>query len=322
SGEQRMRDRFALPILLPILVVGAIGLAIFSFGYVLLEVQHSREAWPVAIAVAGAILIVAWFIYAQPSVRGWPLYAMTALPAAVILSIGMYYLIRPAPEHAAEGGEVAAVIAPPGPLSEVATDNAFSETEYTIVAGQQYTLNFSNQGAALHNWAVLDVQGADGQPIKTQLLPGGQSETLNFTIAQPGTYQFHCEVHPVEMVGELTVVDEATAAAAASGGASGGGAGSPGPGSITQVATDNKFSQTQLSANANEQTSLTLRNDGSAIHNWHVTGVTGANGQPIQTTLLPGGQSETIQFTIGQAGTYNFLCDVHPTEMTGRITVN
>jgi plastocyanin len=319
-----MRDRLALPVLLPILVVGGIGLTIASFGYVLLEVQHSRDAWPIAIAVAAAILIVAWFIYAQPSVRGWPLYAMTALPAAVILSIGMYYLIRPAPEHAAGGGEAAAVIAPPGPLSEVATDNRFSETAYTIIAGQQYTMDFNNQGAALHNWTVRAgaggspiVNNPDGTPIRTELLPGGQSQTLNFTIAA-GTYEFFCEVHPVEMVGRLTVVDEATAAAAASGG----GGGSPGPGSITEIATDNKFSQTALNANANEQTSLTLRNEGSAIHNWHVTGVTGANGQPIQTTLLPGGQSETIQFTISQPGTYNFLCDVHPTEMTGRITVN
>jgi plastocyanin len=314
-----MRDRLGLPILLPVMVVGAILLTIFSFGYVLLEIQETREAWPIAIAVAAGILLIAAFINSQPSVRGLPLYIITALPAAVILAIGLFYFIRPAPEGTAEG-PVAAVIPPPGPLEEIATDNRFSETEFTIAAGQQYTMNFSNQGSAVHNWAVKGVTNTDGQPIQTQLLTGGQSESLNFTIAEPGEYQFICDVHPVEMVGTLTVVSEAEAGAA-TGAAGGSGGGNPGPGTIVSIATDNKFDPTQYNAVANEQTSLTLENRGTQIHNFHVQNVTGANGQPVTTRLLPGGQSETIQFTIAQPGTYNVVCDVHPTEMTARLTV-
>jgi plastocyanin len=317
-----MRDRLALPVLLPVLAVGTILLTIFSFGYVLLQVQETREAWPVAIAVAAAILLIAAFINSQPSIRGLPLYALTALPASVVLAIGLFYLIRPAAEGPA-GGPVSAVIQPPGPLQQIATDNRFSQTEYTIIAGQQYTLNFSNQGNALHNWAVKGVQGADGQPVQTQLLPGGQSETINFTINQPGTYQFICDVHPVEMVGELTVIsaEQAAAAGGAAAGAGGGGGGNPGPGTIVSIATDNRFSPTQYNARANEQTTLTLENRGQQIHNWAVKGVQGTNGQPVQTRLLPGGQSETIQFTIAQPGTYNVICDVHPVEMTATLTV-
>lgn len=316
-----MRDRLGLPVLLPVLAVGAILLSIFSFGYVLLEVQETREAWPIAIAVAAGILLIAAFINSQPSVRGLPLYALTALPASVVLAVGLFYLIRPAPEGAPEG-PVSAVIQPPGPLQEVATDNAFSETEYTIVAGQQYTMNFSNQGVVIHNWVVQGVQGANGQPIQTELLPGGQSQSIDFTVPQPGTFQFLCTVHPTQMVGQLVVVSAEEAAASAGGAAaSGGGGGNPGPGTIVEIATDNKFSLTQLNANANEATSLTLENNGSAIHNWRALNVTGTNGQPILTRLLPGGQSETIQFTIAQPGAYEFLCDVHPVEMRGTITV-
>jgi plastocyanin len=314
-----MRDRLGLPILLPLLVVGAILLTIFSFGYVLLEIQTTREAWPIAIAVAAGILLIAAFINSQPSVRGLPLYLITALPAAVILGVGLFYFIRPAPEGGAES-PVAAVIAPPGPLEEIATDNRFSQDEFTIVAGQQYTMNFRNDGSAIHNWVVNGVQGANGQPIQTQLLPGGQSESINFTIAEPGEYQFICSVHPTEMVGELIVVSEAEAAESA--GASGGsGGGNPGPGTIVSIATDNKFAPTQYNAVANEQTSLTLENRGTQIHNFHVQNVMGANGQPIATPLLPGGQTGSIQFTIAQPGTYNVICDVHPTEMTARLAV-
>lgn len=314
-----MRDRLGLPVLLPLLVVGSILLTIFCFGYVLLEIQETREAWPLAIIVAAGILLIAAFINSQPSVRGLPLYLITALPVASVLGVGLFYLIQPAPQGAAQT-PVAAVIPPPGPLEEVATDNRFSQGEFAIAAGQQYTMNFSNQGAAIHNWVVLGVQGTNGQPIQTQLLTGGQSETVNFTIAEPGTYDFHCSVHPTEMVGKLTVVSEAAAGASAGAAASSGG-GSAGPGTITAIATDNKFAPTQFNARAGEQTSLTLENQGSAIHNLHVQNVTGANGQPITTKLLPGGQSETIQFTITQPGTYNVICDVHPVEMTAKLTV-
>ncbi len=312
-----MRDRLGIPLLLPILTVGAILLSIFSFGYVLLQVQESREAWPVAIAVAAAILVIAAFVNSQPTIRGWPLYALTAVPASVILALGLFYLVRPGPET--EGGPAVAAIAAPGPLEEVATDNRFSVTSYTIFANQQYTLDFRNSGSALHNWALKGVTGADGRPIQTSLLQGGGSESISFTIAQPGSYQFICDVHPVEMVGTLRVVEE-TAAAGPAGGAGGAGT-AGGPGRIVQVATDNRWALTQLNANANESTSLTLENRGTALHNLSIKGVTGANGQPITTTLLPGGRSETIQFTIAQAGTYDFICDVHPVEMRGRLTV-
>jgi plastocyanin len=313
-----MRDRLGIPLLLPALAAGAIILTIFSFGYVLLQVQETRDAWPVAVVVAFAILMIAALVASQPSIRGWPLYALTALPASVILGLGLFYLIQPSAETGG-GGEAAAVIPAPGPLNEVTTDNKFSETQYRIVANQQYSLALTNNGAALHNWEVLGVQGANGQPIATKLLPGGQSETIEFTIAQPGTYDFRCQVHPTEMTGKLTVVDEATAAASAS--SAGGGGGSPGPGKITDIATDNKFSLTQLNANANESTSLTLENRGTALHNWTLQGVNGSDGKSVQTSTIGGGQSETITFTIAQAGTYDFNCTVHPAEMKGKLTV-
>lgn len=314
-----MRDRFNIPVLLPLLGVGAILLTIFSFGYVLLQVQETRQAWPVAIAVASAILLIAAFLNWQPSLRGWPVYALTAAPASVILAIGMFFLIRPSP--GAEGGPAVAAIPPPGPLQEVGTDNKFSNTSFTILVGQQYTLNFDNKGAALHNWHLQNVTGADGQPVATKLLNGGQSESISFTVAQPGDYTFICDVHPTEMRGMLAAVTGGTTSASAGAGGASTGGGSPGPGTIAQVATDNKFSQTALNANANEPTTLSLENRGSALHNLHITGVNGSNGQPIVTKLLPGGQSESLQFTIAQAGSYNFLCDVHPTEMKGTLTV-
>lgn len=87
------------------------------------------------------------------------------------------------------------------------------------------------------------------------------------------------------------------------------------------IATDNKFNTTGIGVPANQQVTVNLRNNGAALHNWAVQGVNNAAGQNISTQLLPGGQSETLRFTVATPGTYNYLCTVHPTEMRGRFVV-
>lgn len=96
--------------------------------------------------------------------------------------------------------------APAGAIVIVATDNKFDKTELTVRANQPVTLTLQNRGQAIHNWHVLNVKDKDGKEITTKLLSGGQSETITFTIAQTGTFDYQCDVHPTEMRGKLTVV--------------------------------------------------------------------------------------------------------------------
>lgn len=90
-------------------------------------------------------------------------------------------------------------------LVEVATDNKFSPTSYTIKAGVPYTLRLDNKGAAIHNWHILGAKGSDGKEITGAIVDPGKSDTLRFAVSQPGTYRFICDVHPDEMKGTLTV---------------------------------------------------------------------------------------------------------------------
>ncbi len=92
-------------------------------------------------------------------------------------------------------------------------------------------------------------------------------------------------------------------------------------GAIVIVATDNKFDKTELTVQANQPVTLTLENRGQAVHNWHVLNVKDKDGKEIATNLLTGGQSQTITFVITQTGTFDYQCDVHPTEMRGKLTV-
>ncbi len=225
---------------------------------------------------------------------------MTALPVAAVIAVGLYIAVRP--EAGGGHGEGPAVLTQ---VTEVATDNVFSIKDFTVPVNTPVTLTLDNKGAALHNWKVQGVNGADGNPITTKLLQGGQSETITFTIAQTGTFNFLCEVHPADMVGKITVVDApaAPAAGAAAGAGAGASAGAaPAAGTVVVVATDNKFDKTNISIKANEEVTLTLDNKGSALHNLRVQNVKGKDGKDVQTTLLAGGKTETIKFTIAQTG--------------------
>jgi plastocyanin len=86
-----------------------------------------------------------------------------------------------------------------------ATDNKYDKTAITVPANQEVKVTLDNKGQAIHDWKVVNEKSKDGKEIGTQLITGGSSETVEFTIDKPGTYDYHCSVHPAEMMGKLTV---------------------------------------------------------------------------------------------------------------------
>src|SRR5579875_2359485 len=91
--------------------------------------------------------------------------------------------------------------------------------------------------------------------------------------------------------------------------------------SLTEITTDDKFSKTNFNVPAGQAITITVTNQGQAIHNWHVLDVKDDDGKDILVPLTQPGQKNSITFTISKPGTYHFQCDVHPTEMTGTLTV-
>jgi plastocyanin len=91
-----------------------------------------------------------------------------------------------------------------GAITVTAKDNVFEPKSFAAPAGTAVTVTLENKGAALHNFALIDEKGPDGKDIQTELIPGGQSDTVEFTLPA-GSYDFHCTVHPAEMRGTLTV---------------------------------------------------------------------------------------------------------------------
>jgi len=81
---------------------------------------------------------------------------------------------------------------------------------------------------------------------------------------------------------------------------------------------DYSFSPARFSVSAGESIKLTLNNVGRFPHNLIVEGL------GITTKTIGGGTSDTIEFTVDQAGTYSIYCGVanhRALGMTGELTI-
>lgn len=117
---------------------------------------------------------------------------------------------------------------------------------------------------------------------------------------------------------------DAPAPAATTAAADGGGGGVTGEAEteIVVLAKDNFFEPDQLEIPVGQAVTITLKNEGAAIHNMHVLS-SETEGEDYRSDPLvnPGSESSfDVQFS--QAGTYKFQCDLHMPGMVGEITVS
>jgi len=83
---------------------------------------------------------------------------------------------------------------------------------------------------------------------------------------------------------------------------------------IQLMASDFKFDKTSLDMQSGSQVKVELRNQGQAEHNFTFTEA-GAN-QDVEA-----GEDATATFTAPAAGSYQFFCKYHPSQMKGTVTV-
>lgn len=79
---------------------------------------------------------------------------------------------------------------------------------------------------------------------------------------------------------------------------------------------DLAFKPESLSATAGKEVTLELKNSGAQPHTFTITGL-------VDSGRIETGQSKTVSFTPGQAGSLTFFCTVHGQgTMSGKLTVN
>jgi mono/diheme cytochrome c family protein len=107
---------------------------------------------------------------------------------------------------------------PPIPVSGTVTmtigDNFF-ELEgdrnpiLTMPAGQTVTIQLTNNGSEVHNMRTSGADAAfdsdDDAVSVPDVIPGGATGTIEFSFAEPGVFEYRCDFHPDQMVGEIQV---------------------------------------------------------------------------------------------------------------------
>jgi len=103
-----------------------------------------------------------------------------------------------APASASTGGTV---------LQVEAEGIAFKESTLTAPANQPFKIDFKNNDAGTpHNVVVFDGGDATAPVLFSgDLVTGPATKDYTFEAPPPGTYFFHCEVHPQQMTGTLVV---------------------------------------------------------------------------------------------------------------------
>jgi plastocyanin len=99
-------------------------------------------------------------------------------------------------------------------------------------------------------------------------------------------------------------------AASATTAASGGGGGDK----VSLTAKGIAWSQTQLNLPAGKQVTVTVNNQDSVEHNFTFKEANAAQD-------VEGGESAEVSFTTPAAGSYQFFCKYHPSQMKGTVTV-
>ncbi len=95
---------------------------------------------------------------------------------------------------------------------------------------------------------------------------------------------------------------------------------------VALTLTDNAFSQRAITVAAGSKVTFQLSNQGKVPHNMQIAGADGnfAGKSTVNSSpeLINPGATATLTWTVpATAGTYQFRCEVHPTDMTGTITV-
>jgi plastocyanin len=297
------RDRVVLPILIPVGALVVIVAVLFLFSRVLLTLSE-HAATGVALVVASSVLIAGTVAFTRPHVRTSTLGAMVGSVAGIAMVSGGIAILAFRPTIPV-APFAASIVAGPG-----AATKGYQTTTLSVPAGHPIDITFQNQDPSVpHNVDVTSDKAGSTSLGAAPVAPGPATTHVNIGALQPGTYYFHCEVHPTTMTGTITV----SAAAASSTPAA--------PVGATEVAHSIQFENKSLSLPANQASTITFQNEDPAIqHNIDIFSDQAYSKSVFQGALVTGPATQVYDVPSLAPGTYYFHCDVH-ISMTGTITV-
>ncbi|HET7868996.1 MAG TPA: cupredoxin domain-containing protein [Actinomycetota bacterium] len=295
------RDRVVLPILLPIVMLLVIAAVLFGFSRILLSLT-ADAATATALIVALSILVVAAVVASRSVVRASSLASMLGAIAGVAMLAGGIALIAVGTGGEKEGGGGPGVT-----ISLTAKGVAFDKTKLSVPADKPFAIAFDNQDAGIqHDVQIFDNERFTGTPLLNgEIVTGPAKVTYDAPALDPGTYFFHCSVHPAQMQGTI----DATAGAPGGGGAR-----------VTVAAQGLQFDTDRIELPA-APSIIHFENDDPGIqHNIAIFTDSSLGTNLFRGEIVTGPAAIDYRIPPLEPGTYYFHCDVHPT-MSGTVVV-
>jgi plastocyanin/heme-degrading monooxygenase HmoA len=224
EAAESARERVVLPIAVPVGVLAFALLAIYGLSRVYLEIGGDG-----AVALAGGlaigVLLIAFYFTANPRAPGWQIAGVIVVVAIALAGGTTWALIEEdEPGPAENGGEPTVTPTDGGPTGSKLIILGDNFIEYdgekspaiSVPLGEEVTFDVENQGTAIHN---VQVNGTDNTYAVDYCEPGDASRfcsdpspllgsdtgTLTVQFDEPGTYNFRCDFHFIEMTGTLVV---------------------------------------------------------------------------------------------------------------------
>jgi plastocyanin len=305
----RPRESLLLPIVIPLGILAVIGLVLWSFSRVLLQVSP-HVATATALVVATAIVAIVAIAASRPRVGNGSLLSVgVGVAGAAMLASGGALLLS----GGGEGGApvTVAITAPAG-----AAENGFAVTSVSAPSDETFTISFDNQDPQVEHDVVVASADPTTDPSAQTFLDGaviaGPAQTSYPVPALPeGAYYFFCKIHPTTMSGTLTASP----------------APAPGAGELsTSITASGLLFDTNTLTFPADGTKLTFQNnDDGTPHNLAIftdaaASATASNALFTGETVT-GVASATYDIPRLEPGTYYFHCDYHPGSMNGTVTV-
>lgn len=124
---------------------------------------------------------------------------MAIIGVVIIIAVaaGAYYFLSSGPRTA----QVTAKVAIPNGIGSNQALN-FNPKTITVVVGVNNTIQWTNQDSAAHTVTSTSVPSGASSFDSGNLNAGA---TFTVTLTTPGTYQYHCTIHPAWMTGTIIV---------------------------------------------------------------------------------------------------------------------
>lgn len=303
------RESLLLPVLMSIGIFGVIALVLFGFSRVLLSVApHAATA--VALVVAASVVASAVIVASRERLTNGLLFSMIGVVAGVAMLAGGLALVTIGKGTEGGGGPGAVRVALEAPKGAAAT--GYAETSLSFPAGEPVVLAFDNADVGVQHNVVIyaedPAKNAQAAALFTgDLVTGPGTQNYRIRPLTPGTYYFHCQVHPTTMTGTITVV-------------AGGGRGATGAG-VTISAKNLQFDTKEIDLTAGQPSTITFDNQDPGVpHNIAIATDSGFANKVFTGTTITGVTSTKYDIPALDPGTYYFHCDVHPT-MQGKVVV-